>query len=361
MTTSSLHRLLRLCLVAAALALLPTVATARVRLENLCTLQGQQEVRLTGFGLVVGLPGTGDGAKNLPTVRALRAALARMNQPTGELDVKNGDNVAVVLIEATIPKTGLRRGQKVDGFISTILGAKSLRGGRLLSTPLTSTTIGDDTAVALAGGAVTVEDIQRPTTGRLMLGVDLLADVTTLFMNQIHGDSITLLIDPNRASFWTSSEVARVVNAEFKFEAGNRMLARSTGPGSVEVTILPQYRDSPVDFVAQVLEIAIDVPHTAARVVLNPRSGTIVVTGEVEVSPVVISHKSFTVEVGAIEPVDAGGPFVAFKDGQMRQSPQQLDDLIKALRQLRVPTADIIAIIRELHASGKLHAELIDK
>src|SRR5688572_18412525 len=88
-------------------------AEARPRLENLCTIQGQHEVRLTGIGLVTGLAGTGDGAKNLPTIRALRAALTRMNQPVLDVDLKNADSVAMVMIEATIPRTGLRRGQKI--------------------------------------------------------------------------------------------------------------------------------------------------------------------------------------------------------------------------------------------------------
>src|SRR6185295_705115 len=111
----------------------PAAAWARVRLENICMVQGQQEIKLAGLGLVIGLPGTGDGAKNKETVQALRAALSRLNQPTANAELKNADNVALVMVEATIPKSGVKRGQKIDGYISSVFGAKSLRGGRLLS------------------------------------------------------------------------------------------------------------------------------------------------------------------------------------------------------------------------------------
>ena len=335
-------------------------AFGRTRLEHFCSVQGQEEVKLTGLGLVVGLPGTGDGARNLPTVRALQAALTQMNQPTGDTDLKNADNVAVVLIEASIPKTGLRRGQKIDGYVSSI-SAKSLRGGRLLSSPLT-TLENRKSAVALASGAITVEDAKLPTTGRLALGIDLLQNVTASFVNKDaeKGHSITLLIDPAKASFWTSSEVANVINNEFTFEAENKRLARSIGPGSVEVLIPKTYQDQPVEFIAMVLEVGIDTPHTQARVILNSASKTVMVTGEVEISPVVITHKNFNIEVGAATPA-TDGPFIAMSEGQSRQSPVQLQQLQTALNKLRVPPEDIISIIRELHATGKLHAELIDR
>jgi flagellar P-ring protein precursor FlgI len=341
------------------LGMVLTPAWARTRLEHFCSVQGQQEVKLTGLGLVVGLPGTGDGARNLPTVRALQAALMKMNQPTGNTDLKNADNVAIVMIEASVPKTGLRRGQKIDGYVSAI-SAKSLRGGRLLSSPLTSLS-DPKTAVAVASGAITIEDVKLPNTGRLALGVDLLQNVTASFVNRDNDRAtVTLLIDPAKASFWTSSEVANVINNEFTFEAGGEKLARSVGPGSVEVTIPRTYQNQPVEFIAQVLEVGIDTPHTQARVVVNSNSKTVIVTGEVEISPVVITHKNFNVEVGGAAQ-ETPGPFIALSDGQSRQSPVQLQQLQTALNKLRVPNEDVIAIIRELHATGKLHAELIDK
>jgi flagellar P-ring protein precursor FlgI len=334
---------------------------ARPRLENLCTIQGQHEVRLTGIGLVTGLTGSGDGAKNLPTIRALRAALTRMNQPVLDVDLKNADSVAMVMIEATIPRTGLRRGQKIDCYVSTMFGAKSLRGGRLLSAPLTSVEVRNDLVVALSGGAITLEDPARPTSGRIVQGVDLQQDVKSLFLNQQQGSTITLLIDPHHASFYTAKEIANAVNLEFSFEVGGKQVAKPVSEGVVEVQIPPQYQDTPVEFIALVLDVGIDIPHTQARVILNSKTGTVVVTGEVEISPVVIAHKNFSIEVSPLGPQQTPGPFVPFKEGPGRGSPQQLEQLVMALNQLRVPTDDIVAIIRELSATGKLHAELIER
>jgi len=338
-----------------------TSAEARVRLEHICTVQGQQEVRLTGIGLVTGLPGTGDGAKSLPTIRALRAALTRMNQPVLEVDLKNADSVAIVMIEATIPRTGLRRGQKIDCVVSSMLGAKSLRGGRLLSAPLTSVEIRNDQVVALASGTLTVEDVARPTSARIVQGVDLRQDVNSLFLSQQQGPTVTLLIDPHHASFYTASQIAAAVNQEFTFEVGGRQIARAVSPSVVELSVPTPYRDTPVDFIALVLEVGIDTPSTQARVVLNSKTGTVVVTGEVEISPVIVAHKSFSVEVGTPDAPTPPGPFVGLIEGQSRQSPQQLKQLVDALNQLRVPAEDIVSIIRELNETGKLHAELIER
>ncbi len=357
--------------------LCPAIVEAKPRLENICTVQGQQEVRLQGLGLVTGLPGTGDGAKNITTVRALRAALTRMNLPVQEIDLKNADSVALVTVEATIPRTGLRRGQKIDARVSAVSGAKSLRGGTLLATPLTSTSVRSELMIAIAGGQLKVEDTQRPTTAKVFNGVDLHQDVQTLFLSQQKGPIVTLLIDPNHASFWTASEVARVINQDFaqsvsqdprqnapqspRMEGNGKEIARPVGPNVVELTVPMEYRDSTVDFIALVLDIAIDVPTTQARVILNATTGTVIVTGEVEISPVIISHTNFSVEVGNDPLGQTSGSFVGLVEGgQSRQSPQQLKQLVEALNQLRVPASDIISIIRELHNSGKLHAELIE-
>ncbi len=356
-------RCLRACLLTVIVVVCFTAsASARPRLEHICTIQGQQEIRITGLGLVVGLPGTGDGAKNVPTVHALRQALARLKLPAVDAELKNADNVAVVMVDATIPKTGIRRGQKIDAHISSVLGAKSLRGGRLLSTPLTTPGSKQDLVMALAGGAIQVEDVQRPTTGLVVKGVDLLQNVQAIFLSQLEGGSMTLLIDPAHASFWTASEVARVVNSDFTSEVSGKLLARPVGPNAVELIVPPQYRDTPVEFAAQVLDIGIDLPNTQARVVVNTKTGTVVVTGEVEISPVIIAHKNFTVEIGRDLPGASSGPFRSMLEGgPSRQSPQQLEQLVKAMNELRVPAADIIEIIRDLHNSGKLHAELIER
>lgn len=342
------------------LCLAPGAAMARVRLENICTIQGQQEVRLVGVGLVVGLPGTGDGNRETETIRAMKAAMRKLHQPGDIKELRDANNIALVLVEAKIPRTGLRRGQKIDCFVSSTNGAKKLTGGRLLTTPLTTVDARNELVVAEAGGWLQVEDPARPTAGKITLGADLREDVTALFLSELKTPMITLLIDPDHASFWTASEIARSLNSEFSFEA-RRPVAKAVGPATVEVEIPRSYQDTPVEFVAQVLDSGIDVPHTQARVILNARTETVIVTGEAAISPCIISHKSLNIEIGADANDTPGGNFVLLTEQDSRQPPQQLRQLLDAFNQLRVPTKDVISIIRELHATGKLHAELIDK
>lgn len=377
----------------------PRNAAARVRLENICSIYGQKEVKLTGLGLIVGLNGTGDGGKNMPSMRALSQVLQHMNLPTHDLrELSNADNVAVVLLEATIPKTGLRSGQTVDCHVSSIMGADSLRGGRLMVAPLQTAEIGNDTVVALASGAIVIEDNASPTTGLLPDGATLQAGFVSSFVDQERGNVITLLLDESHSSFHAASEVARVINDDFSFEtsqewrqpsltdedpnkpleslsADNRRIktvgeriAKAVSPGVVEVNIPEHYQNpekyhqTPVDFVAQVLSVGIDNPHTQARILVNPKTGTVIVTGEVEISPVVISHKNLTIRVGNANipgQAQAADSFVSVAQ-QGQQPTQQLQQLVEALNQVQVPNEDIIDIIRELHRSGKLHAMYVE-
>ncbi len=333
-------------------------ASARVRLEHVCTVAGPKEVKLTGLGLVVGLKGTGDGGKSLPAVRALATTLKLHNTPVlAAEELKDVKNIAVVLVEATVPATGLRRGQRLDCFVSSVMGAKSLRGGRLLVAPVETSEIGAGTAVGLASGAIAVENPEAPTTGKVTDGITLEQDFYAYFVDRRNGPAkVTLLLDANHASFHSAGEVARVVNAEFGFESGSD-LARAVGPGAVEVRIPGQYDLDPVKFLALLMDVGVDNPQTQARVVVNAKSGTVVVTGEVEISPVVIAHKKLTVRVGDAAPEAERFRAVGSKDDPARP---QLDQLVEALNALQVPTEDVIDILRELNRSGKLHAEFIE-
>lgn len=339
-----------------ALSILGSTAHARVRLDDICTIYGQREIKLTGIGLVVGLNGTGDGGDNLPAMRALASAMKLMNSPVLDAkELRKANNVAIVWIEATIPQHGARRGQLIDCYVSSFMGAKSLRGGRLLAAPLETVQIGDSTVKGVASGAIEIEDAEVPTSGKITSGVQLRDDFVRDFIDVKRGHVLTLLLNGPHSSFRTASEVARVVNSEFSFEAGNRQLATAVGPGVVEVRVPEQYHDSPVEFVAQVLEVGIDNPVAQAKVVVNNKTGVVIVTGEVEISPVVITHKNLVVEVGDAGAPPPPAPFVSV-DQQERQGSQQLKQLVDALNQLKVEPKDVISIIRELHRSGRLHA-----
>jgi len=347
-------------LLSLALILSPRETSARVRLESICSIAGQKEQKLTGIGLVIGLEGTGDGGKNKLAMRALAAMLKLDNNHVENIaELKNADNVAIVKIEATIPKTGLRRGQKIDCYISSLLSASSLKNGRLLVAPVETAEIGDDTVVGLASGGIVLEGTAL-RTGVIKGGVTLETDFISSIADKRAGEIISLLLDTGHSSFYAANEVARVIRQDFELEGGVEV--KATGAGVIDVKIPERYDDSLVEFLALLLDITIENPHTQGRVVVNTKTGTVVVTGEVEISPVMVSHRNLVVEIGGISP--GGGRssnrrFAALPvidDQSDRQTPESLKTLVEALNQLQVSTDDIIAIIRELHRSGKLHA-----
>ncbi len=244
-------------LLAGTICLLASERTwARMPLESICSIYGQRTIKLTGLGLVVGLDGTGDGGKNRPAMQALAAALSSLNAPTSPDELsKLGDNTAMVLIEAEIPRGGLRSGQTIDCYVSSPFGAKDLTGGRLLVAPMQR--VGPDPgrpgavlnrgkiAIGLASGALVVEGNDTLTSARIPGGIELLRDIVNEFIDHTRGAPIvTLLLDNTHASFRASSEVARVINEEIKMEERGRIVARARDAGVVEVEVPESYRNA---------------------------------------------------------------------------------------------------------------------
>ncbi len=326
-------------------------ARAVTRIGNVCTIDGQMPLTVRGLGFIVGLNGTGDPDATGPTARAFAAFLKLSNNPL--LDVKELSNlggVAAVEITATIPRTGISRGQQLDCTVSALFGAKSLEGGHLISSPVELAGIADDTVVGLASGRLIIEDIINPTSARVPFGLVM---EQTIDMNILKKpNQIRLLINRQYAGYDMAREVERAINTRFFLEAKNVNIAKAISAVSIDVTIPEQYENH-VEFLGFLTEIAVKEAGTAARVVVNPQQGTIIVTGEVEISPAIIAHKNLNVEIA--------NPFVEVRNQDGAQSPQQLADLVNALNQLKVPTDDIIGILRELHYSGRLHAEFIER
>lgn len=340
-----------------------SAAFARVRLENICTLAGTSEVKLVGVGLVTGLNGTGDSPKNAPAMRALAQFLKVSNAPAEDLkDLKNVKNVALVQITATIPRTGIRRGQKVDCIVSALFDATDLRGGQLLSTPLEDAVVEkkNPLALGLASGSIIVEDPKFKTNGRIPGGVIVQKDFLIKFISP--KGYITLVLDKNHASFYAANEIANVINEEFRVEA-SKPIAIPVGADAIRVYIPKSYMTVPLTFVAYVMNVSINQPHIQARVIINEKSNTVVVTGEVEFSPVVVAIDGLQVTSGS--PGAGGGStaggLAGVPDRRNPQSTENLRNLIDSLKELRVPTADIIKIIRTINRSGKLHAVLIEE
>jgi flagellar P-ring protein precursor FlgI len=335
------------------MSLLPRAANARTQVGNICTVYGQKEMPIIGIGLIVGLNRTGDGSKNAPAMRALASTLRYLNNPIESAkDLSDATNVAMVAISATIPKEGASRGQRLDCYVTSTFGAKSLKGGRLLISPVRGPNVRDTAVVGLASGPVVIEDPDVLTSGRVPGGIVLERDFRTSFVDRTHGNKVTLVVDPAHATFGVAWHIAEQINNDV-YTVLHTKPATALGPDRIEVLVPELYRDDPVAFLAWLLKIDVMSPQTEARVSVNTKSKTIVIHGDVQISPVVISQKSIKVEVAA--GVEERAPFVTI-NSQGQDNPQQLDELLKGLHELKVPNEDVISIVRELYYSGNLHA-----
>jgi flagellar P-ring protein precursor FlgI len=205
---------------------------------------------------------------------------------------------------------------------------------------------------ATAEGAITLDNPMQATTGRIHTGCRLEED----FFNPFSKDGkITLVLDKNHADFQVASDVADLVNrSPLNFQSAGTVLAKAVNPGNIEVQIPAQYTENPVEFISQILTLAIPEPQVGARVVINERAGSIVISGDVEIGAAVVTHKNVVVETGGTA---SAARFVTV-DPSQADTPK-LKALVETLNAVRVPAEDIIEIIKGLDRDGKLHAQLI--
>lgn len=339
-------------------------AASRTALRNICRIKGQEENTLRGVGLVVGLNGTGE-PNDPQTMRALARAMEVLGSPvsmTGRVDqeslasLRKIKNVAMVMVTATVPATGARRGDKIDCYVSALNG-KSLEGGQLAFAALQGPNVQDKRVFALCEGLLQVDDPARPTGARVHAGCQIEQDIITPFFEDGY---ITLVLDRNHADFQTADAIAtkirdyytdQYVNKQTGYEEDMQKMAHAINAANIRVKIPPQYLIDPVQFAAELLETPIYESEPEARVVINPRSGSIVISGDVEIGDVVVTHRNLVVEAtssATFAKVDVGG-----------HNQAKLESLIQALGDLKVPADDVIEIIRGINRLGKLHAKLI--
>ena len=165
---------------------------------------------------------------------------------------------------------------------------------------------------------------------------------------------LTLVVDKDYAGFQVTQEIAEMINTRQELLTGGEPLAKPIDQVTVEVTVPAAYRDHLVQFVSEILSLEMPELRTGPRVVIRERSGTIVIDGDVEIGPVLVTHKGVVVEAGG---ATAGNEFVAL-DSQTEENPK-LKALLAALNAIRVPPEDKIEIIKALHRNGKLYAALI--
>ncbi|MGF1633413.1 MAG: flagellar basal body P-ring protein FlgI [Phycisphaerae bacterium] len=350
-------KLKTLILTALLAAFAPAGLLHAAKIADVTRLGGHRSNELVGMGLVIGLDGTGDGGDFLPAIRPLAAMLKEFSNTANVLELNDVDNVALVMVRATLPPTGVRNGDRVSVVVSSIGAASSLRGGTLFITPLRGPTPGTPGVFALAQGQVLLEDPTVPTSGVVRGGAVMEADLPAY---AVVDGKFTLVIDEPSASYSMASNISKMINDS---EDG-REWARAVDARVVEVTIPPSERARPDGFIARVQRLPVPLVNAEARVVINDRSGTMIITGDVQISPVIISHKGLTISTvrpqlppTPANPVVETREFVAL-DPESRGG-AKLQDLINALDALKVPAEDRIQIIKELHESGKLHAKLV--
>lgn len=345
-------------LLAACISLLIAPAAQAVKIADITRLGGQRSNILTGLGLIYGLKGTGDGGDFMPAIRPLAAMLGKFQDPTTVKELASAQNVALVSITATLPPNGVRDGDRVDVYVTSIGSASSLHGGRLFVTPMQGP-LGGSGIFALAQGPLVIEDPSTPTVGTIKGGAIMEADLPA---NYIENGRFTLILEDPSASWTTASAIAKIINdAE---STSGEILAVAVDPKNVVVTIPPIERAQPDSFISRVQQLPVKIVPTEARVLINERSGILTMTGDVEISPVVISHKGLTITT--VTPLPAPSyrypqvtehGFVALDT--TNQGGARLQDLVNVLDQLKVPTEDRIMIVKELYKIGKLNAKLI--
>jgi flagellar P-ring protein precursor FlgI len=334
-------------------------SASAVKIADITRLSGQRSNVLTGLGLVYGLKGTGDGGDFMPAIKPLAAMLSKYADPATVRELANASNVALVSITATLPPDGVRDGEQIDCYVTSLGAAGSLKGGRLFVTPMQGPIPGSG-VYALAQGAIEIEDVTTPTVGVVKNGCVMEADLPAKYIDK--GGRITLILEAPSASWTTANMIATIINdAE---GAQGETLAVAVDPKNVVVTIPEIERARPDSFISRVQRLPLKMVPTEARVQVNQRTGTIVMTGDVEISPVVISHKGLTIQTVTPAPQPTPqrpviGEKTAIALDTTGTGGARLNDLVAVFDQLKVASEDRITIIKELHKTGKLHAKLI--
>ncbi len=340
------------------------------RVKNLAEVQGVRSNPLMGYGIVVGLQGTGDSSTSLFANRSLAGLLAKLGIVVNPNELKV-TNVAAVMVTADLPPFS-RIGESLDVTVSSIGDSANLQGGILLATPL----LGVDAQVyALAQGAVSIggfsastgqgDRVQRnhPTVARIPNAAIVERELVLPFEGR---QQIRLLLHDK--DFTTAARIAVSLNEKF-----GENTAHATDAGAIQIQIPERYLKHPVPFLAQVEEIEIE-PGRSARVVLNERTGTVVIGAEVRISAVAIAHGNLSVQISARTSVSQPAPFsetgttVEFENDEIVVQEQgsnlgvvqgaTIGELVRTLNSLGASPRDLIAILQAMRAAGVLQAEL---
>lgn len=341
-----------------------------VRIKELARLEQVRENQLTGLGLVIGLNGTGDGRGSQANIQMVANMLERFGLQVNAADLRLR-NAAAVMVTATLPPFA-RPGDVIDVTVSSFGDAKSLQGGFLLQTPLMAA---NGQVYAVAQGPVSIGGfnvrsagaaVQQNHTvvGRVANGAIVEREVP------IHlGDGETLTWVLRNPDFTTAMRVAEAINARF-----GAPLAQAMDQSAIRVKVPEEMRDDPIPFIAVVEELSVR-PDAVAQVVINERTGTVVLGHDVRISTVAVAHGSLTVRVQPVVEVSQPPPLsdgetvvtvtpditVEEQPGRLMllESGTSVAELVEALNAIGATPRDIIAILQAIKAAGALYGELV--
>jgi flagellar P-ring protein precursor FlgI len=341
---------------------------AAVRVKEVAAIEGVRDNQLVGYGLVVGLNGTGDKRQTMFSAQTLANVLDRMGVQVSPSAILVR-NTAAVMMTATLPPFG-QPGLRLDVQVAAIGDATNLQGGLLVLTPLRAA---DGQVYAVAQGAVVTggfvagrggnsATLNHPTAGRVPNGATIERAAPSVT------PAGTLRLQLRQADFTTASRLAAVINKRFALP-----LARCESAGLVAVQVPAEFAARSVDFIAEVeaLSLETDRPY---RIIVNERTGTVVAGREIRIQPVAVLHGALSVEVRTSYAVSQPAPL---SEGKTALTPQTdtrvseekarsielkpgatVDDLVRALNAIGSTPRDVIAILQALKAAGALDAEL---
>jgi len=313
-----------------------------VRVKDLCHIEGVRPNQLIGYGLVVGLDGTGDDAGTFFTAQSIVNMLNRLGISVDKEKMKV-KNVAAVMVTGQLPSFA-KVGDKIDIVVAGLGNAKSLEGGVLIQTPLLGA---DNEVYALAQGPISIPAKARGkkhlTVAQISQGAIIEKEVISPIVKE---NTISLIL--NEPDFTTAFRITSAINAKF-----TPTTAEALDPSLVLVKIPPNYIKNIVGFIAAIEGLTLK-PDTQAKVIINERTGTVVMGRDIRISEVAVSH-------GNISVVVKGAAKAQAQEGKVALIPPgvSINDIVTALNSIGATPEDLIAILQAIKAAGALHAELI--
>lgn len=365
-------KMMKLALLAGLFLILPLQGYAE-RIKDLASVAGIRENQLLGYGLVVGLDGTGDQTTQTPfTIQSLKSMLAQFGITLPEGTNPQLNNIAAVIVQANLPPFA-KPGQTIDVTVSSLGNAKSLRGGSLLMTPLKGA---DGNVYAIAQGNMVVGGfgiesndgssvtVNVPSAGRIPNGASVERAVPTPFAENNY-----IVLNLHKPDFTTANHMTDAINEWLG--AGT---ASSLDGSSVHVNA-PMELSQKVAFVSMLENITVEPGEGAAKIIINSRTGTVVIGQHVRVTEAAVSHGSLVVTISDNPTVSQPGPLsngqtavIPNSDIEVMQEDSRmflfnpgvsLDDIVRAVNQVGAAPGDLVAILEALKEVGALKAELI--